>query len=121
MKAHLRCGGLTFEVEGQSQKELFKNLATLQEVFAETTCGVCEQNDVRFVVRTVDGNDYHEIVCQNPSCRAKLAFGQSKKVPGMLFPIRRLTKEGRPSRKDGEYTKTNGWTKFRGQSVENDD
>lgn len=122
MKAHLRCNGVTFEVEGASQKELFKNLAALQEVFAETTCGVCGSDEVRFAVRTVEENDYHEMVCcaSGEQCGARLSFGQAKKG-GTLFPIRKLDSKGKPDRVNGRYGPHRGWTKFRGNAVETDD
>ncbi len=32
---------LEFELEGAGQKEIFKELATVQEIFSEKKCGVC--------------------------------------------------------------------------------
>ena len=56
---------LTFEVEGSGQKEVFKELALIQEIFGEKQCGLCKNNDLRFLVRTVEGNDYYEIKCSS--------------------------------------------------------
>lgn len=120
-KVNLRLGQLTFQLEGTTQKELFKTIAAIQEVFSEEACGLCGCETLRFVVREVDGNDYAEIHCTNAACRAKLAFGQSKQKPGTLFPIRKLTKEGKPHRKTGEFGKHNGWTKYRGDSPASDE
>lgn len=77
---------LQFELEGSGQKEIFKELAIIQEVFSEEKCGLCGSTNFRFVVRNVDGNDYYELRCQD--CGGILAFGQHKKG-GTLFPKRK--------------------------------
>lgn len=77
---------LEFEVEGNGQKEIFKELAIIQEIFGEHACGICHKNNLRFVVRSVEGNDYYELRCSD--CAATLAFGQHKKG-GTLFPKRK--------------------------------
>ena len=119
MKANLRAGNLTFQIEGANQKDMFKQIAACQEVFSEECCGLCQGTDLRYVVREVDGNDFPELHCLNPQCRAKLAFGQSKQKPGVLFPIRKLVESGpeagKPHRKTGNLGKHNGWTKYRGK------
>ena len=77
MKVKYRVGDkLEFELEGSGQKEIFKELAIIQEIFAEEKCGLCGKNNLRFVVRTVDSNDYYELRCND--CGAVLAFGQHK-------------------------------------------
>ncbi len=113
---------LQIEVEGSTQKELFSALASATEVFGEKACGRCE-GEVVFAKRNVDGNDFFEMACINPECRARLSIGQSKARPGELFPIRKvITKgpeKGKPSRKDGEYDTENlGYTTYRGQPVD---
>mgnify|MGYP007073376906 FL=1 len=93
------------ELEGKSQTDIFQQIASFQEVFeADEHCGRCnsEKHKVRFVVRTVEDNDFYELQCQNPACRAKLAFGVNKKG-GTLFPKRF---------EDGKIKGKNGWTKF---------
>ena len=60
---------LTFEIEGAGQKEIFKGLAMVQEVFSEKKCGVCGSENIKFVVRNVDGNDYYELRCMDYWCR----------------------------------------------------
>lgn len=77
---------LNVEIDSDSVKETFKKLAEFQEVFDESHCQLCNHEDLQFVVRTVDGNDYHELKCKN--CFAKLAFGQHKSG-GSLFPKRK--------------------------------
>ena len=68
---------LSFELEGAGQKEIFKELALIQEIFSEEKCGLCGKNNLRFIVRNVEGNDYYELRCND--CGAVLAFGQHKK------------------------------------------
>jgi hypothetical protein len=77
---------LEFEVEGSGQKEVFKELAIIQEIFGEGSCGLCNKNNIKFIVRNVEGNDYYELRCSD--CNGVLAFGQHKKG-GTLFPKRR--------------------------------
>jgi hypothetical protein len=92
---------LEFTVEGSGQKEVFKELATIQEIFGEEKCGMCNKNSLKFVVRNVEGNDFYELRCSD--CGAILSFGQHKKG-GTLFP----------KRKDdaGEYLQNKGWHKW---------
>jgi hypothetical protein len=102
MKVSYTSGRLNVEVEGEKQKDVFMELARFQEVFEHSKCGKCGSDDVRFVVRSVDDNEFYEIHCQN--CRARLAFGQHKGKEGTLFP----------RRKDGEnnWLPNNGWVKY---------
>ena len=51
---------------------LFQQLANFQEIFAETKCGKCGSENIRFQVRNVDDNLYYELRCMD--CGAKLAF-----------------------------------------------
>lgn len=92
--------GLTLELAADTQKEIFRRLASFQEIFGESKCGKCGKADLRYVVRTVDDNDYYEMRCQNLGCLAKLAFGASKDGKS-LFPKRKDA--------DGNYIKGNGW------------
>jgi hypothetical protein len=94
---------LNVELESNSAKEAFKQLAEFQEVFDENSCGQCNNDDLRFIVRTVEGNDYYELKCK--ACGAKLAFGQHKSG-GTLFPKRKLA--------DGSFDyKNRGWFKWK--------
>lgn len=77
---------LTFELEGSGQKEVFKELAVIQEIFSEEKCGLCSSANLKFVVRNIEGNDYYELRCGD--CGGILAFGQHKKG-GTLFPKRK--------------------------------
>ena len=65
MKINYKAGRINVELEGDTQKDLFSQLSSFQEVFDEDTCG---------------------------KCGGRLEFGQVKKGGG-LFP-RRKDKEG---------------------------
>lgn len=92
---------LSFELEGSGQKEVFKELALIEEIFAESSCGVCNKNNIRHLVRNVDDNNYFELRCTD--CGAVLAFGQHKKG-GTLFPKRKDD--------NGNYLPNRGWYKW---------
>jgi len=92
---------LTFELEGSGQKEIFKELALIQEIFSEEKCALCKSSNLKFIVRNVDGNDYYELRCAD--CGAILAFGQHKKG-GTLFPKRKDD--------NGNYLPNKGWHKY---------
>ena len=78
---------IAVEVEGD-MKEVFKQLASVQEVFdAESACGCCNSANIRYNHRNNEGNDYFEMVCND--CRARFQFGQIKKDKDALFPKRR--------------------------------
>ena len=50
MKAHYktRSGRITFEVEGQTPKDLFKAIAEFQEIFeSDSACGCCQSTRSR--------------------------------------------------------------------------
>jgi len=97
---------LQFELEGSGQKEVFKELATIQEIFSEEKCGVCGCTNIKFVVRNVDANDYYELRCTDSKCGAVLSFGQHKKG-GTLFPKRKDD--------DNNYLPNKGWHKYTGK------
>lgn len=102
MKAKLQANDkLSFEFEGDDQKAIFKQIAVVQEVFDENKCGECGNADLRFVVRTVEENDFYEIQCKK--CYSKLTFGQHKKGK-TLFPKRKDD--------DGKFIGKNGWHKY---------
>ena len=101
-----KSGRLYIKVEGANQKEVFKKLASAQEVFeADDLCGVCGSGDIRFRVREVTkGNktfDYFELACGK--CFARLAFGQSNDTISLF-----------PKRKDenNNYLPNRGWYKY---------
>lgn len=102
MKMHYKAGPMTFEIEGASPKELFKKIATVQEIFdTDKMCGACNSPDVRFRSRQVDDFEFFEIACE--TCTARLQFGQLKKGGG-LFVKRRDD--------DGHELPNRGWEKY---------
>jgi hypothetical protein len=92
---------LSFELDGEGQKEIFKELSAIQEIFGEESCGLCKSHNLRYVVRNIDSNDYYELRCSD--CGAILAFGQHKKG-GTLFPRRKDD--------DGKWLPNRGWHKY---------
>lgn len=89
---------LNVEIDENSAKDVFKRLAEFQEVFDETNCGLCGNENLQFVVRTVEGNDYYELKCKD--CNGKLAYGQHKSG-GSLFPKRK------------DHYESKGWHKWK--------
>lgn len=104
-------GKISVEFEGDSQVSLFSDIASFQEVFEESTCGKpdCKSNNIRYVVRTVDDNNYYELRCQD--CGAKFTFGANKKGGG-LFPKRKDA--------DGKWLDNGGWTKWNPVTKQNE-
>ena len=58
MKVTKTIGNLTVEFEGETQKDIFKQLSVLEEVFGEKVCGKCGSTNLRFVVRENDCNEF---------------------------------------------------------------
>lgn len=94
-----KIGKMIFNVQWSTEKDLWKKLAKLEEVFGNQICGAC-QSDTSFTIRTVDGDDYYEIKCKNPECNCKLSYGQNKK--GDTLYAKRKNKAG-------EILGTDGW------------
>jgi hypothetical protein len=94
-------GRLKFAVEGATPKDLFGELAGIQEVFdAESRCGCCQSDDIHYRVRVAQKFEFYELVCMG--CNARFAFGQSKDLKN-LFPKRR---------EDGKNLPNGGWAKY---------
>ena len=102
---HSKYGRFSIDLEDADQRTMFQQVARFQEVFEEDTCGKCKSQNVKFIVRTVDDNQYHELKCQD--CHAKLAFGAMKKGGG-LFPKRKD--------KEGNWLSDRGWVKWNADS-----
>ncbi len=91
MKANFksRDGRVIIEVQGETVKDIFRGLSQVYDVFeVESSCGVCNSNNIRPVAREHEDNDYYELACLNPDCGAKFSFGQHKKG-NTLFPKRK--------------------------------
>ena len=103
-----RNGRLSVQLEGDSQKDIFGEISKFQEVFEEDTCGKCGSDNIKFVVRNIDDNLYHELRCEG--CKAKLAFGSHKKGGGLF-----------PKRKDGDnWLPDRGWVKWNPKTERNE-
>jgi hypothetical protein len=100
-------GKLVFKLTGTTTKELFEEIASIQDTFeAETSCGHCGSLDIKFQKRLAgdkDEFDYYELVCKNLECRARFSFGQSKDKK-TLFPKRKD--------QDGNWLPNRGWDKY---------
>jgi transcription elongation factor Elf1 len=113
MKAKYRPLGnkIEFEVDASTEKEIFKAIAKLSEVFgAEDKCGMCKKTNISFRVRTVKDDDYYELYCQD--CGASFAFGQHKKAM-TLYP-KRFDKDKKP-------LPNHGWAKYRKATPEGEE
>jgi hypothetical protein len=98
---------LTFEFESDNDKTLVTQLAHIQEVFEEETCGCCKSDKFRFDVREFDGNHYYKLLCD--ACGATLEFGQHK--TGNTLFVKRFVKDTR------EPLPNRGWYRYQaGQS-----
>jgi len=101
-------GRMTVEIDGETQAEVWRQLASFQEIFEDNTAKRDgeEGNDVRYVVRTVDDDEYFEKQYCGSNSKlfgVKKAYGQMKKG-GRLFP--------KIKDKDGNYYNNNGWVKY---------
>lgn len=112
-------GKMKVELNGDSQKDLFKELASFQEVFEATEASAVidgklyTSNNTIFRVREVDDNEYFEMICLDPGplFMYKKQFGQNKRGGG-LFPKW-------PSRDDKNIVLgRNGWFKYIGKREE---
>ena len=103
--AKTKIGNMMFDVEYTGQKDLWSQLSQLEEVFGDTQCGVCGCEDLKHVIREVDGNEYYELRCNAgyDKCQAKKEFGQHNNKEKTLFP--RIAKEGK-------MLPHNGWTVY---------
>lgn len=104
MKAHLKSsnGRVLVEVEGTNVKDLFEQLANVQEVIdADAACGACGRPEIKFRVREVKNFKYFELHCE--SCSARLQFGQLRTGDGLF--AKRKTEEG-------DFLPDRGWQKY---------
>jgi DNA-directed RNA polymerase subunit RPC12/RpoP len=94
-------GKIKAEFDSESPKDLFSEINKFQEVFEEDTCGKCGSEDIKYIVRNIDDNQYYELRCNK--CSARLSFGVNKKGGG-LFPKRKDN--------DGNWLPDSGWVKW---------
>ncbi len=98
-------GQLVFEADVANPKEAVEWLATVQELFEETACGLCGQSHLAYEVREFDGNNYYKLVCRD--CHATLDFGQRR--DGTNLFIKRKDAEGNP-------LPNRGWYRYQGNA-----
>ncbi len=92
--------GIWIEVKAENPKDAVKAMSAFQEVFGETTCGLCHSKAISWEHRVVQDNDFYSVRCR--SCGGELNFGQTK-VGNRLFAKRK------------EHPETNGWHKWEGR------
>lgn len=108
MKAQFKVSPkLIVEVESDSQRSMFEDLAKVSEIFGQDACGKCKSSNIKFVVRNATTKDkkpvkYYSMDCME--CHAKLSIGQHMENPDNMF-VRRKNKEG-------EWIVDSGWTKW---------
>ena len=115
VKYRSACGRYEATLEAGDQQTLFSALAAFQEIFEDDTSVVIDGvsvpvSDIRYRVRTVDGNEFYEkvYVGTNPKLFGyKMEYGSQKDNKGALFPKKKD--------KDGVWYKNNGWHKWEGQ------
>ena len=125
MKVQFRVGPkIIVDLEAAKQKDLFKLMASAQEVFGEKSCGLCGGTDVYPAWRTatkiegkkVETFEFPEMRCGNHECRARLTYGTINDDTGTLFPQRKLLPNGKPPGKldkgQASFGEHNGWTKW---------
>lgn len=98
MKANfkLKRGAMTFEVLGEQAKDIWAQVAQIQELFeAESCCGLCGSEELRYSHRITKNGGYHyyELICRE--CYGVFQFGQVKATLE-IFPKRRDTKTKQP-------------------------
>lgn len=103
---------LSVEVSGESDKELFSQIAKAQALFEDSVCGHCGSENIRFVVRQVEGdNEYYELHCKE--CGHKLVYGHAKS--GYMYPKRYETNKKGIAVKDEsgkpKFLPHKGWQK----------
>jgi hypothetical protein len=115
MKATLTVGdgALTFEVAGEKAKDIWAQVAQIQELFeAEIKCGLCACDELRYGHRVtkVGGFNYYELVCR--ACGGVFSFGQRRDTLD-IFPKRRDA--------DGKPLLNGGWRKWEDRDTDDGD
>jgi len=119
-------GKFETDIEGEGSLAIFEGISKFQEVFEADTCGKCGCTDIKYVVRNSkdgDGNPtkYYELHCNNPKCRARLAFGVNRDMK-TIYPKRALPQKDAKGKKTGEYDylPDGGWLKYNRETGENE-
>ena len=103
MKAQFKVSSkLIVEVESDSQRSMFEELARIGEVFGQDKCQKCESTNIKFVVRNdKEENKYYSMDCID--CKARLSFGANKK--GETLFVKKKDKEDK-------WIPNNGWQRW---------
>jgi hypothetical protein len=120
MQAQLKVSpNVIVTAQGDTQADVFRQLAEMQEIFGQAKCGKCGCTELRFVVREVDGNSFYELRCTNKECRAVLTFGQNRDgaKKGNLFPhVRENTKGTIMGLTPGDWLPDGGWLRYNSET-----
>lgn len=111
-----RDGRFVAEFEGNTQAELFEQIASFQEIFEDNVCtakikgNIVKSDKVRFVVReNKDGDKFYEKVCEDWDqllIGYRKSFGCRKQPKGALFP-KQMPEENRIPGLNGWYVYQN--------------
>jgi hypothetical protein len=75
---------VTVEFQASTDKEAWKEMASVAEMFSVSRCGNCDEDALIPIIRkNADDNEFFELKCA--ACGYKLSFGQNK-VGGGLYP-----------------------------------
>jgi len=98
--AKLRVGNAVIEGQGETQKELFENLADTAAIFTVTRCGMCQSQAIAPEHRiTGEGGKFHYYSWRCVDCGGELHLGQ--KMDGVTLYL-----------KTKEPANTRGWSKY---------
>lgn len=97
-------GKLNFEIEANTQKEMWEKLASLNEVFGKRVCKRCGTPDAEFHVRVVKSRSgkkeytYHELRCKGVDkdgkrCGAVKAFSVNNDETGNMYPKTKVNQD----------------------------
>jgi len=98
-------GKFAIDIEGEEMVDIFEKIGHVQDVFDETKCIKCGNENLKFTIRrNKDDDPFYELRCGDiKTCGAKLQYGPHKKG-GTLFPKRKDA--------DGNFLPDDGWIKW---------
>lgn len=100
---------LQFEVECDSAKDAFGQIADMQECLdVDDRCACCQSENIQFSRRIVKDYEFFGLRCKD--CEAQLDFGQTK--DGERLFLKRKDR-------DGNVVGTNGWYVYSGRGNSN--
>lgn len=95
---------IKFTFDAETMKTAFIWLATVQSVFDEECCGMCQSRSIKCGIRKVQNSTYFEFRCTK--CNATLSVHQNEDQKGIYISWK--------DRK--EHLATNGWYRYAGNS-----